>query len=131
MTTATLPVSDCLSDPFWQAAAQRRLLIQRCPATGRYQWYPRAHCLHAPEVSPEWVEASGRGSIVTWSAIHRGPAAADGPYLCALIRLEEGVVILSSIEGAEEKDLEAGKEVRVDFRNVSDDFAVPVFRLKE
>lgn len=125
------PVVDAMSEPFWQAVRGNRLLIQRCSATGRHQWYPRAHSLHAPGAVPEWVEASGRGEIVTWSTIHRGPGAAEGSYICALIRLEEGVVLLSTIEGADEKELATGSKVRVDFRIVSDELTVPTFRLED
>ncbi|WP_439495529.1 Zn-ribbon domain-containing OB-fold protein, partial [Bosea sp. (in: a-proteobacteria)] len=80
MTAPTLPVTDTTSDPFWAGARAGKLMIQRCPATLRYQWYPRAHSIHAPGVTPEWVEASGRGSVFSFSTIHRGNGPVAAPY---------------------------------------------------
>lgn len=123
----TPPVRDETSAPFWEAARDGRFLIQRCPETGRYQWYPRAHSIHAPHARPEWVEASGRGELLSHSVVHRGnqPGA---PYVCALIRLEEGVTVFSRVEGIAENDLRAGLPLAVAFHSLDDSTSLPVFR---
>jgi uncharacterized OB-fold protein len=53
MTAHYIPVPDALSTHYWQGARERKLMIQRCPDTGRHQWYPRAHSLHSPGARPE------------------------------------------------------------------------------
>lgn len=130
MTAMTVPpILDETSAPFWEAAREGRFLIQRCPKTGRYQWYPRAHSIHAPHATPEWVEASGRGSLLSHSVVHRGNTRGD-PYVCALVRLEEGVTVFSRIEGIAEDDLKAGLPLTVAFHRLDEAISLPVFRIR-
>ena len=37
-----VPLTDVLSEVYWQAAREHRLLIQHCAACGAYQFYPRS-----------------------------------------------------------------------------------------
>ncbi|WP_377811037.1 OB-fold domain-containing protein [Azospirillum sp. A29] len=128
MTVMTvLPIPDETSALFWEAAREGRFLIQRCPETGRYQWYPRAHSIHAPHATPEWVEASGRGELLSYSIVHRGNTRGD-PYTCALVRLEEGVTVFSRIEGVAEADLRSGLPLAVAFHRLDDTISLPIFR---
>lgn len=127
MSTPSLPVADVVTDPFWEGAAVGKLLIQRCPVTGRHQWYPRAHSIHAPGVVPQWVEASGRGTVFSFSTIERG-GLADAPYCCALILLEEDVLMLSRLEGIAPEDMHVGMPVEVAFGSVAGSPAMPLFR---
>jgi len=124
-----LPILDETSAPFWEAAREGRFLIQRCPVTGRHQWYPRAHSIHAPHSRPDWVEASGRGTLLAHSVVHRGNTRGD-PYTCALVRLEEGVTVFSRVEGVAEADLRAGLPLAVAFHRLDETISLPVFRLR-
>lgn len=131
MTALSSPVTDVMSDPFWQAAQAGKLLIQRCPVTGRYQWYPRAHSVYAPDATPEWVEASGRGTVFSFSTIHRGNGPVDAPYTCALVMLEEGVLILSRLDGVAEDKVHVGMPVIAAFTSLPDGTVLPLFRHRE
>jgi uncharacterized OB-fold protein len=59
--------------------------------------------------------------------IHRGNTKRP-PYNCAMIRLDEGVIMLASLRGIEEADLRIGQRVRVDFEPLDDEITLPVFR---
>jgi uncharacterized OB-fold protein len=122
------PVFDALSRTYWQGVREGKLLIQRCPLTCRYQWYPRAHSIYAPQVEPEWVQASGQGSVFTWSVIHRGNGTRATPYICAVIDLDEGVLFTSTLRDVEEEDVRAGLRVQVDFEEAGPDLVLPVFK---
>lgn len=128
MQADKLPVADALSRHYWQGTRERKLLIQRCPVTGRYQWYPRAHSLHAPGVAPEWVQASGRGALFTYSVIHRGDGSTPTPYACAVVQLEEGVLFTATLKGVEEGAIRIGMALEVDFEQVGTDLVLPFFR---
>ena len=91
---------DALSRPFWAGAAEGRLLVQRCTACGAHQFYPRPFCL-ACQDEVEWVEASGRGEIYSLTTNHlRMSPELEPPYYVALVRLEEGPVLLTRIVDA-------------------------------
>lgn len=121
------PVIDNDSAPFWEGLKQGKLLIQRCPTTGRYQWYPRGHSIHDPTVAPEWVEAAGTGEIFSFSVIHRGNTRRP-PYNVAMIRLDEGIILLSALRGVDEAEMRIGSRVRVDFEPLDEEITLPIFR---
>lgn len=121
------PVIDNDSAPFWDRLKKRQLLIQRCPATGKYQWYPRGHSIYAPGVSPEWVEAKGTGTLFSYTVIHVGNTKRP-PYNCAMVRLDEGVIMLSSLRDVDPTDMYVGLPLRVCFEPLDDQIDLPVFR---
>ena len=130
MSAPSLPVTDLVSDPFWEDARAGKLMIQRCPVTGRHQWYPRAHSLHAPGAVPDWVEASGRGTVFSFSTIHRG-GQDDAPYVCALVMLEEDVLMLTRLVGVAADAIHVGMPVEVVFGTIAGSPALPLFRPAE
>lgn len=130
MSKGMSPVTDVTSDPFWEGARAGLLMIQRCPVTGRYQWYPRAHSIHAPSASPEWVEASGHGTIFSFTTIRRGMSAFETPYTCVLVMLDEGVLVLSRLETEPGADIRVGMPVELFFGDVAGTPDLPLFRIK-
>lgn len=128
MNMNTTPVPDVTSEPYWEAARQRKLMIQRCPVTGRHQWYPRDHSLYVPGAKPEWVAATGRGKVFTYSVIHRGHDGTPTPYVCAVIELEEGVLFTATLKGVAHEKIDIGMPVEVDFEMASDGISLPFFK---
>ena len=89
---------DALSHVYWAAAREGRLLVQRCRECGHHQFYPRPLCLECETLTPEWVEASGAGSVYSLTTVHlRVIADLDPPYLVALVELEEGPRLLTRL----------------------------------
>jgi uncharacterized OB-fold protein len=104
-----------LTAPFWDAAAQQRLLLQFDPATGRYQFYPRPLSLFSDGGTLEWRESSGRGILVAFTVVH-SPAKGyetDAPYLAGIVRLDEGPRFFARIVNADAASLRAGQRMRV------------------
>jgi uncharacterized OB-fold protein len=128
MTPHYIPVPDALSSRFWQGTRERKLMIQRCSATQRPQWYPRTHSIHAPGAHVEWVQASGRGTLFTWSAIHRGNGTTPTPYVCVVVELEEGVLFTSTLRDVAEADIRIGMPLEVDYDETGTDFVLPYFK---
>lgn len=89
-----------LSRPFWEAAAQGQLMIQKCSACKRGVFYPRPICPHCWADALVWEQASGKGTLASFSQIwkpgHPGwlPVA---PYYVGLVKLYEGPTMLSHI----------------------------------
>ena len=93
-------VGDPTTEPFWAGCRERRLMIQRCEACGRHQFYPRPFCLTCESSDVAWVQASGEGHIYSMTTI-RVPAdpSIPPPYVVAIVELTEGPRLLSNIEG--------------------------------
>jgi uncharacterized protein len=118
------------ADEFFEAAKEGRLLIQKCTACGKFQFYPRKICIHCGSPDIEWFEASGRGTVHTFTVIHQQgmPGWRDEtPYPAAIIDLEEGVRMTSMIVDCEPKDVSVGMAVEVKFVDEGT-YVLPRFR---
>jgi len=125
-----LPRSDAISGPYWEAAAQGRLLIQECPSCGHRQWYPRAMCTKCGR-DVEWLECSGRGEVHTYTVVRQmgmRPFKDELPYVIAMVQLEEGPLIFGNVTDVEPDDVGIGLPVEVWFTKVDDEIGVPSWR---
>jgi uncharacterized OB-fold protein len=122
------PVPTGYDAPFWTAAREGRLLVQRCVATGRPQWFPRARSLHVPGGEVEWVESEGRGTVETFTVVARSfYPALPAPYVIAMVRLEEGILLTALVVDADPAEVAIGLPVAVTFRAIEGDQPVPCF----
>jgi hypothetical protein len=114
---------------FWEAAAEGRLVAQRCHECGRLRHPPRPMCPRCRSLEFEVVQLSGRGSLYSYAILHhpRHPAF-DYPIIAALVDLEEGIRLVSNLSGVESADIEIGMELEVSFEATENGGAIPVFR---
>jgi uncharacterized OB-fold protein len=128
--TKPLPDPDGVSAPYWQAAAEGRLLIQQCPSCGNRQWYPRALCT-ACGADPEWLECSGQGKVHTFTVVRQygaRPFREELPYVIAMVELDEGPMMLGAITDCEPDDVRIDLPVDVYFVKAADDIGIPYWR---
>jgi len=127
-----LPLVDSESEPFWQAAREGRFLIMHCRPCDRPYFYPRRYCPRCWSDQTEWREASGRGTLYTYSVVHQNPAPPFRdwcPYAVVVVDLEEGVRVMGNWDrSADLKRLVVGLPVQVTFEQVNDEIALPRFR---
>ena len=86
-------------------------------------------CPHCHATEQEWVPASGRGVVHSFSLLHhpQHPAFAY-PVIAALVDLDEGVRLVSNLVEVEPAAVAIGMPVSVTFLPTAGDRAVPVFR---
>lgn len=116
--------------PFFAAAAEGRLVIQRCPVCQRAVFYPRTLCPHCHDGVPEWTDASGKATVYSFSVLQRAGLPgfeADVPYVVALVDLEEGVRMMANIVNVPPDEVRIGMPVSVTFERRAEDFVVPQF----
>lgn len=114
-----LPVPDVETARYWEAAAQGKLLIKYCRKCRRAYFYPRDHCPRCWGTDTEWTEASGRGTVYTFTVVYQNdlpPFDARAPYVVAIVELEEGVRMTTNIEGCAPEEVRCGMPVKVEFR---------------
>lgn len=115
---------------YWDACQRHELLIQRCSKCGVLQFYPRNVCTSCGSNSLDWVTATGRGKVLSWTIVRRAVSAAyadDVPYVIALIKLQEGVVMMSKVVACEPEAVHTGMAVEVNFEDWSEQVSMPVF----
>jgi uncharacterized OB-fold protein len=120
---ADIPTIDAASAPYWEAAKQGRLLIAECGSCGRVHHYPRPFCPHCWSEDVHPIPASGSGTLYTYSTVYvndLAPFRERLPYVAALVELDEGPRLMTTIEGAEFESLRVGMRVDAVFRPVDD-----------
>jgi uncharacterized protein len=131
------PRVTALTRPFWDGANERRLMIQRCtvPACGKALFYPRVCCPHCKSPALEWIQAAGKGRVISHTTVrrtHHDGFNADAPYVFAAIALEEGPCIYGQMPGAPSEGVTlSGRPVYVDFVEHGPQRLMPVFRLAD
>ena len=126
-----LPTIEAESAPYWEAAAEGRLLIRSCNDCGEVHHYPRPFCPACWSELVEWVEATGKATLYTWSTVFFNdmyPFSERLPYVAAVVELEEGPKIMTNVVDADPDDLEIGMALDVTFQSLNDDITAPVFR---
>ena len=108
------PVADADTQPFWDAVAEQRLVVQRCADCGGWIWQPRPLCprCHAPD--PEWTVVGGAGRLVSWTVIHPPvlPVWQDEtPFTVLLVELDEGVRMVGRLVEGDHGELAIGDRV--------------------
>jgi hypothetical protein len=126
---AIAPLVSPETKQFWDATAEGKLLVPKCGDCGNYFWYPRGICPDCHGNNIEWPEASGRGTIYTFSIMRRGmgPYANAAPYVLAYVTLEEGPTMLTNIVTEEPDTLKIGDPVTVVFHDTGEGNAIPRF----
>jgi uncharacterized protein len=127
-----VPVPDAISEPFWAGLRGGELRLQRCQTCGKHQFYPRAACRHCGSMELEWTPASGRGTVHSYTVIHRTGIAGwreEVPYVVALVDLDEGPRMQSNIVGCQPTEVQVGAPVRLSPTPVTDEITLPLFVL--
>ena len=128
--TRPSPVPTKVTQPFWDAAAQGKLLVQRCGECKQTQSLPRLFCRHCMSEDLQWEASKGLGTIYTFTINHRAANAhmADKvPYVVAVVQLDEGVRMMANIVGAAPESVQIGDRVQVRFLPLSDTVSLPQF----
>lgn len=118
MEKKPVPAVSASSAPYWQGAADGKLLLQYCSKCARHLFYPRPWCPHCYGSALEWRQASGRGEVHTFSVVYAAPCVgfeADAPYVVAVIDLQEGPRMMANIVGCGPEAVRVGLPVEVVF----------------
>lgn len=126
-----VPAIDPDSQPYWDGAKEGKLMIQRCRATGQTFLYSRQLVPGVVDAEVDWIEASGKGTIYSFTVARRPAGQAFAgyvPYVIVSVTLEEGARVMSNLVTDDPDSVAIGQAVEVVFDNVSEDLTIPKFR---
>src|SRR5687767_7393873 len=97
-----LPVRDAMNRAYWDGAQEGKLVLLRCPACSTYVHPPTMAMCPACRRELEPTEASGRGTVYSWSVMHSGgnPGFETKiPYVVLVVELEEqaGLITIGNL----------------------------------
>jgi uncharacterized OB-fold protein len=126
------PLPDPLTQFFWDAAADGKLMIQQCNECGQHIHPPRPVCRRCLSTDLAPVEVSGRATLYAWTVAEQAfhPYFADKlPYVYATVELEEQrTKLITNIVDCSIDDLRADMPVEVVFEPLTDTITLPRFR---
>ena len=129
MPTKAAPRPTPETQPFWDGCAAGELRLQRCTSCEAHYFPPRPFCPDCLSDDVVWEAVSGRGTLHTYVINHRPAPGFEAPYAIAVVQLDEGPRMMSSIVGVEQTPealvLDMALEVTFEERG---EVQLPVFR---
>lgn len=117
-----LPRKEPFNQPFWEGMEQGEFRVTKCQDCGDWNWIPYPGCRSCLSQNLEWEPVSGKGTLMTFSVVHRGPPTfGSDPYGVALVELEEkprSIVVLANIVETDFETLEIGMPMEMVFEDI-------------
>jgi uncharacterized OB-fold protein len=124
------PVMGVYDAPLWESIRARRMRLQRCAACGAWQYPPGPGCPECLSEALEWREVSGGARVVSWAVFHRQYLPAyPAPYNVVVVRLDEGPLMVSNLEGRAPQGSWIGARMRLVYATMPDGAVLPRFAL--
>lgn len=111
-----------LETEYLAGAAAGKLRLQRCAKCARCRFPASPLCPGCLSEDFDWIDASGRGELWSWIRMHKPYFPRLGrqvPYNVAMVRLAEGPMMISAIDG-DDAELACGTPLSVVFRPTGD-----------
>ena len=120
------------TSPFWKGIGERRLMLQFCTDSGRFQHPPRPVSVFTGSRRLEWREVDGAGAIHATSVFRAAPGRGpDRPDQCyASIDLDAGVRIIGRLLDCAPGEARVGARVVLAWDTLADGRGYPAFRLE-
>ena len=118
------------TEPFWDATREGRLLLPWCRSCDQPFWFPRETCPRDLSPDLEWRATEGRGAVHAVSVMPKpgNPLMAGRePYVVALIDLDDGVRVMSTVVATDPWSVAVGDRVVLRWEPLSDGRRLYVF----
>ncbi len=133
MTALPEPIRNADSQELWDGMQQEKLLLQECGDCGALDFMPRHMCPVCWSPNRKWREASGEGTVHSFSIVRRASSPAFAPrtpYVVALVDLAEGPRMPTALIGDKALSVAIGDPVKMTFEERGDQ-KLAVFQLAE
>lgn len=123
------PVTGLYESKLQDYIARRHMHLQCCPECGFFCYPAAPGCPNCMNMELRWTPVSGRGVIVSWAIFHKQYIEAyPVPYNVIAVRLDEGPIMISNLEGPQPEGSWIGLPVSLVYVEVTG-VALPRFRL--
>jgi uncharacterized OB-fold protein len=126
-----LPEITPLTRPYWEGAQAGKLRLQHCLACANTWHPPSPACTACGALDFEWRDATGRGRVHSYIIVREAldPSLETRlPLVIALIRLDEGPLLISNILGCDPEQVSVEMPVEIDWEPLTAEIVLPQFR---
>ena len=123
-----LPEPSELTQPFWDACQDDRLVVQQCTDCNTKFFTPLPACPACQSQNWSWAESPGTGTLYSFTVVHR-PAQPDRPvpYVIGIVDLDDGWTMLSNIVDCDFDTLHCSQKVDVRYVATESGSKLPMF----
>ena len=117
--------------PFWDGLAEDQVRLQRCRECSSWVFYPRPRCSHCLSAALDWHTVPGRGTVYSYTIARQATHhafAAEVPQLLAIVELDEGVRMTTTLVDVAPDDIRIGLAVTAVFDHGDDGVTLLRFR---
>jgi uncharacterized OB-fold protein len=127
-----IPMPTPETKPYWDGLKRHELWLPYSRSAGQFFFYPRAYS-PIPGSDPtdiEWRRCSGRATVHTFVINHRPAPGFEGPYVIAVVQLEEGPRMMTNLIGVEPDPakIKVDMPLEIVYEDISDEITIPLFR---
>jgi uncharacterized protein len=102
--------------PMWASMKEGKLKLQCCDRCGHFRYPPAPVCPICLSADATWTAVSGKGAVISWVVFHKKYFDDHPPpYNSVAVRLEEGPIIVTRLEGAEPSGSWIGEAVELGY----------------
>jgi hypothetical protein len=127
--------TDPWTEPFWQAARERRLTAAKCADCGHFRMPPTPFCPECQSQHTQWPDLPGTATVFSFAVCTRSPYpdVPDFVYVPVVVDLDgaPGARLVTNLIDVNAEDVTIGMKVRVDWNPIQDDWVLPIFRPAE
>lgn len=127
-----MPFAGLHDAQMWETIRARAFALQRCAGCGTFRYPPAPACPDCLSPDFTWQPLSGGAEILSWVVYHRQYLPAyPAPYNVIAVRLDEGPIMLSNLDGPTPASSWIGARVRLTYAEMPDGAVLPRFILAE
>lgn len=134
--TKPIPLKNIDNAPYWDAADQHTLTLQKCDDCQKYAQPPGPACSHCGSANVSWEEQGDVivGEIYSYVISYRpflpGFTPEDCPLVIAVVKLaEQDITIIGNILDSKPEDIAIGKAVQMIWVDINEERAIPQWKL--
>jgi uncharacterized OB-fold protein len=117
--------------PYWRAAKQHKLVLQRCDGCGKV-WFPIGPtCPFCQSNTFTWTQMSGRGIVHSYVIYHKAwiPYYRDKvPYALVQVEIEEGPRLTTNLWDVPVDQIRIGMKVEASWEDMTDEITLLQFQ---
>ncbi len=128
-----LPEITELTRPFWTAAHDSKLVMQKCAGCETMNFFPKPWCVECGGRRMAWTEVRPTGSVYSFTTAYAVMMNFPGwqdelPLTLCLVDLDDGPRMYANLVGCRSEEVKIGMRVVACFERISDEAGVPYFQ---
>ena len=130
------PAITDLTRPFWEAAREGLLVMQKCSRCGTINFHPKPWCIECGCRDLPWTSAGPLGTVYSFTvsrsvAMNSPVWQAELPVILCLVDVDQGARMYAQVTHCTPEEIYIGMRVTVHFDPADSELSVPLFRPAE